>query len=188
MTNKILTEIKTLIKSGERREKLYWNTLNLLINSTICQVMLTKKPNTLQVSFKPQGDPFLICFLWASEEPQLLQGEALSYEIHSSILIWLHGHSQKHHAAGRAFSDFTSINLQWPCAPAFPGVWWSSELLVAVLHAGLARVAYITVVFIIRKHLTDRPWGVASHCENCTHKEQKKTPHACKNQVKDPIT
>lgn len=32
--------------------------------------------------------------------------------------------------------------------PTFPGVWWSSELLVAVWHVGLARAVYITIVFM----------------------------------------
>lgn len=71
------------IKSGERQKiRSYRNTLNILINNAVCQVMLTKL-NTLKIPFKSQCIHLLSFFF----ELQGLPGEALSYEIHSTTVI-----------------------------------------------------------------------------------------------------
>lgn len=107
---KAIIEKINLLENSKRQGKLYWNTLNVLINN-ICLSgdagLKKKKTNTLKV-------PLESLVISPSEDSQVLQIEALGYEMHLSFLIWLHSHCQKHHKPSRAFSAFTSMSLQWP--------------------------------------------------------------------------
>lgn len=153
--------------------------------------MLTK-PNILKIPFKPQWDPFVISFLWAGKEPQALQREALSYENHNSILIWLPRHSQKHHAAGRAYSDLPTCAYAMTLGPSIEG-WLCLHRVVVKLKVDSGYFACPTSKGCLcnysfyYKSTSQTCYGDLYPILKTVHTRNEKMVHDFKNQVKDCI-
>lgn len=148
MTNETIIEKKT-IKCGERWEKLYWNTLNELINSTVrwCWIKNLAFQNSVgsicnlfslsqwRATSIPRGSPqlwnplfrFNLTFQTFSETSWSKQSIYWFYQDKSAVIL------------GPSIAR-----------PEFTVVWWHSELSVAILHIGLSKVVYFTILFITK--------------------------------------